>query len=513
MTTNRNQINETDLIRPPKFIHGDMYEVEEGWCAVVTEGGAFKELLDPGTYKHDFSDNVKISEINTGVNTLPVLTVKEFTIPDVSMKIDLDVSVEYQAKDPGLVATETSEPLKILFDLVIQALRSSIVNTTIIELTSQGNSISQSTMQKLQAINLPELLGIEISEVQVTRLFPANTASNRLLLVNDPNSRLQGKRIKPEWLRTNHLEIYKKLMEGEIQSVDDFLDIGILDDPAAFLDSSTKEKRIQFSVYHPTRMVAESWSTLLAYVHLENAIKFVQDDAQIYIDKPKELYNVDQDQSTIQISAGSEITIVPYLEGCQFNPPQSNILFFENWHRIIFRVRPQNQINGITNNIAKGKITFFAGAVIIAEIEIWAKIVSETETAIEKTEILETTNPYQSVFVSYAHSDVEIIEYLEVAYEALGIQYLRDVHFLRSGEKWNEKILTKIEEADIFQLCWSENARDSQYVKQEWKHALKQQRDYFLRPIFWKKPISKVPEELADIHFAYLDIGKLNKLA
>ena len=67
---------------------------------------------------------------------------------------------------------------------------------------------------------------------------------------------------------------------------------------------------------------------------------------------------------------GSEITIVPFLEGCQFNPPQSNIMFFENWHRISFRVRPKKLKSGVSSMTVKGMITFFVGAVIIAEVGI-----------------------------------------------------------------------------------------------------------------------------------------------
>ena len=49
---------------------------------------------------------------------------------------------------------------------------------------------------------------------------------------------------------------------------------------------------------------------------------------------------------------------------------------------------------------------------------------------------------------------------------------LRDVEILRSGEEWSPAPLQKIDEADIFQLCWSQTASDSQYVKREWQHAL-----------------------------------------
>jgi TIR domain len=88
------------------------------------------------------------------------------------------------------------------------------------------------------------------------------------------------------------------------------------------------------------------------------------------------------------------------------------------------------------------------------------------------------------------------------------MQYLRDVHFLRSGEEWNPAILKKIEEADIFQLCWSSNTSQSPYVEQEWRHALLHQaRPSFIRPVYWETPMPAPPPELAPLHFAYLPLA------
>ena len=88
----------------------------------------------------------------------------------------------------------------------------------------------------------------------------------------------------------------------------------------------------------------------------------------------------------------------------------------------------------------------------------------------------------------------------------LGMQYLRDVQFLRSGEAWNQAIMKKIEEADIFQLCWSSHASQSPYVEQEWRHALHQARPSFIRPVYWEKPMPAPPDQLATMHFAYLPL-------
>ena len=86
------------------------------------------------------------------------------------------------------------------------------------------------------------------------------------------------------------------------------------------------------------------------------------------------------------------------------------------------------------------------------------------------------------------------------------MQSLRDVHVLRSGEIWDPALLKKIEEADMFQLCWSHNAKKSRYVEQEWRHALQQDRLGFIRPTYWEKPMPDPPPELSDIHFAYFEL-------
>jgi hypothetical protein len=108
--------------------------------------------------------------------------------------------------------------------------------------------------------------------------------------------------------------------------------------------------------------------------------------------------------------------------------------------------------------------------------------------------------------VSYSHRDTFIVEQLAAAYKALGMQYLRDVESLRSGEKWNSALLRMIMDADIFQLYWSNNARESKYVEQEWRYALSLRRENFIRPVCWERPVPTPPEELGDIHFTYLDL-------
>jgi hypothetical protein len=66
-------------------------------------------------------------------------------------------------------------------------------------------------------------------------------------------------------------------------------------------------------------------------------------------------------------------------------------------------------------------------------------------------------------------------------------------------------LLKKIDEANIFQLCWSTAAKTSIYVEQEWRHALRLKREALIRPVYWETPMPEPPGELADIHFAFLN--------
>ncbi len=82
----------------------------------------------------------------------------------------------------------------------------------------------------------------------------------------------------------------------------------------------------------------------------------------------------------------------------------------------------------------------------------------------------------------------------------------RHVRTLRSGEKWNDRLLQLIDQANLFQLCWSTNAVSSTYVKQEYQHALRRAVEGFVRPGYWEEPMPPAPPELAAFHFARLNL-------
>lgn len=98
------------------------------------------------------------------------------------------------------------------------------------------------------------------------------------------------------------------------------------------------------------------------------------------------------------------------------------------------------------------------------------------------TEILEqprNLNPevfarqYKKIFISYAHQDEPKVEPMARAYKAQGVNYFFDRHYLKPGDIFPIKIQEFIDTADLFILCWSENAAKSDYVELERQRALK----------------------------------------
>ena len=263
---------------------------------------------------------------------------------------------------------------------------------------------------------------------------------------------------------------------------------------------------VRFSVYHPRAIAPVIWHTLIAYAHIPDALDTVNKDLEARLGRAKaKPYGKGSASATQTIQRGAEIVVVPDLPGCACNPPRISFLWLEDWHCAEFRVRTISEAPA-SHAAMHGKVSFYVGPILVAEVRVDAVFSSEDRQITSPAAVL-SVEPYQAVFVSYSHEDFKIVRELEKAYTALGLEYLRDVRKLRSGEQWDAALLDMIENADIFQLCWSSAARASPYVEREWRHALSKGRPGFIRPTYWEEPMPPPPPELASIHFAHLEIG------
>lgn len=79
---------------------------------------------------------------------------------------------------------------------------------------------------------------------------------------------------------------------------------------------------------------------------------------------------------------------------------------------------------------------------------------------------------FNKIFISYSHKDEQRVKYIAEAYRAQGVDYFFDRHYLQAGDVYPDKIREYIDSADLFILCWSKNAANSDYVTLERRQAL-----------------------------------------
>ncbi len=121
-----------------------------------------------------------------------------------------------------------------------------------------------------------------------------------------------------------------------------------------------------------------------------------------------------------------------------------------------------------------------------------------------KPDVSITRSDVKSVFVSYASQDRD-----RVAARIQGMKKVRedldiffDIENLKSGQIWEEKLKSEIENRDMLYLCWSKHARESEWVDKEWRYALEKKGEDCIDPIPIDAPEEcPPPAELNKKHF------------
>ena len=268
---------------------------------------------------------------------------------------------------------------------------------------------------------------------------------------------------------------------------------------------------VAFTAFHPREVDPKVWQEMLVYIAADTprALATVAADAEARLASRKGGYRDTTARSTLPLRRGTMLTIVPDLPGFDFNPASLTVAWEEDAQRHEFRLRGASAHPGQAVN---GSVRVYAGPYLRGEIPI--SIFVQDPQARVKTPggfISVFARAYHKIFASYSHSDTNVVRTCEAATEALGDRYLIDVSLLRSGETWNERLLQAIDEADIFQLFWSEQSAKSYAVEREWRHALAlaATRPSFIRPVYWTGKPYAIPPELSAIHFDRLDLARL----
>jgi serine/threonine protein kinase len=109
------------------------------------------------------------------------------------------------------------------------------------------------------------------------------------------------------------------------------------------------------------------------------------------------------------------------------------------------------------NGIPAGELLFTIDVVETQEKKLYANVES---------------HKFSRIFISYSHLDELQVKGFAECCRAIGTDYFFDRHTLHTGDIFKDKIFNYIHNADLFVLCWSENAAHSEWVQIEREYAL-----------------------------------------
>jgi actin-like ATPase involved in cell morphogenesis len=276
---------------------------------------------------------------------------------------------------------------------------------------------------------------------------------------------------------------------------------------------------VQFTVYRPSQVQPDRWYPLLAFAHrttlIEDADGRVVDPVQVVERQSRALlgdervsFDSVRADARAGLARGSELRFQPWLEQGEVNPASALVKWQEPVHRAEFRILLPPAAEGRS---IRGGVRVFLGVVIIAEVPFRLHVVS-TAPATPKPDAATAARRYRQIFASYSHDDAPVVEAVAAYVSVTGDRYLIDVQNLRSGQEWKPELKALIQQADIFQLFWSQNSMRSQFVRQEWEYALALNRDEFVRPVYWDDDIPQddtlglPPDALLALHFSKLAV-------
>lgn len=276
------------------------------------------------------------------------------------------------------------------------------------------------------------------------------------------------------------------------------------------------DENVQFTVYRPNVVDPERWHLLLAFAHLgsrphdstePDPVQEVHRLAEQALGENLGAYGTTRQDSTRALPRKGELTFLPHLEGIEFNPSRATFRWIESVHKTEFRFRASKALNG---RVARGTLTVFWGGIVVADIPLSIRIDGTTSSMPATTVEPVTAHRYRNIFASYSRRDIPIVEQVEDFVRTTGDRYLRDLHDIRAGEVWTDRLREMIDDAHVFQLFWSTNSMRSTVVRQEWEYALSLGRRDFLRPVYWEDPFPEAPgeglppERLRRLHFQAL---------
>lgn len=220
---------------------------------------------------------------------------------------------------------------------------------------------------------------------------------------------------------------------------------------------------ISTCVYAPAQI--QPMKTFIVRVYLYNPedsdavdekVRDIDPNAQKKEYKPLDIPVKEGDKLTVQLKMSGGVTLDNdsktiiwrnYYTDCSFMAKLTNSSTYDVFGTVYISV----------NGIPAGELLFTIDVVESQAKNLYTKVESRR---------------YSRIFISYSHADEVQVRGFAECCRAIGTDYFFDRHTLQAGDVFKEKILDYINNADLFVLCWSKNAAESEWVQIEREYAL-----------------------------------------
>jgi hypothetical protein len=325
------------------------------------------------------------------------------------------------------------------------------------------------------------------------------------------------KLIKNYFKRTDWSLVYPELAgmykgeDFEDDSISAALDLMVSDDPAPpetdnnlqkFKNEISSEQQsgdtVLCTAYSPNSVEKDEEFIVAAFASLAEQKAEVEEAAQLIDD---ELIKRAEKFLNLKVKNGQEIVFVLHIDGCEIDDPTQEIIWQGEIASVEFGVKILPEFTG---NKLLAKLQISINGIPAGNIKFRIKIEADTTQNIKEDAPVEATT-YKNAFISYASPDRDEVLRRTQMLSATGISFFQDIMQLKPGELWEKSLYKQIDNCDVFFLFWSSSAKNSKWVREEYKYAQGLQSKgnaIEIIPIpIEGPPASDPPEELSHLHF------------
>lgn len=231
----------------------------------------------------------------------------------------------------------------------------------------------------------------------------------------------------------------------------------------AVLEEQKKYNEVYSSIFAPAEVKRKSHLQVQVYLHLYEESEKVKSLAQ---ESDKNAERRDYIPLSLKLKKGDQVDVEFNVYGeTRLASERKSIIWQGSFTKCSFDYFVQKDID--VEELSCVALLAVNG-VPIGEMRFITKVI-ETPRLLNP-EII--AHKYSKVFISYSHQDESKVKFLHEGLELGSVPHFFDRKYLKAGDVFPQVIQDYINSADLFILCWSENASKSEYVQKERLQAL-----------------------------------------